>query len=190
MNDNRPQHGSSGSPDAAAWFVQLERHPHDAELRRAFETWLAADPNHHDDWALVRGAWTRLDALKDDPAVLAARRALSADLAATRRGPPLRWAAGLAVAAVLGGGLLGLNSWRQAGQADQPASVAAVAQDLAVYRTPVGGQNTVTLEDGSQVTLNTDTEVRLTGWAASAPSPWSGARPSSRSPRTPNGPSW
>lgn len=164
MNDNRPQHGSSGSPDAAAWFVQLERHPHDAELRRAFETWLAADPHHHDDWALVSGAWTRLDALKDDPAVLAARRALSADLAATRRGPPLRWAAGLAVAAVLGGGLLGLNSWRQAGQADQPASVAAVTQDLAVYRTPVGGQNTVTLEDGSQVTLNTDTEVRLTSW--------------------------
>ena len=164
MNDNRPQHGSSGSPDAASWFVRLERDPHDADLRQAFETWLAASPQHRDDWSSVGEAWTRIGAVKDDPAVLAARAALKSDLAAARRGPPLRWAAGIAAAVILGGGLLAFGAWRQGGEASQPVQVAAAPQALAVYSTPVGGQQSVTLEDGSRVTLSTDTEVRLTGW--------------------------
>lgn len=164
MNDNRPQHGSSGSPDAASWFVRLERNPNDGELREAFETWLAASPQHRDDWSRVDGAWTRMDAVKDDPAVLAARAALQSELANARRAPPLRWAAGIAAAVVLGGGLLAFGSWRQATDVVQPVEVASAPQALAVYSTPVGGQQTVTLEDGSQVTLSTDTEVRLTDW--------------------------
>ena len=167
MNDNRPQHGSPGSPDAAAWFVRLERNPHDAALRQAFETWLAASPQNRDDWSSVGDAWTRMEAVKDDPAVLAARAALQSDLAAARRGPPLRWAAGIAAAVVLGGGLLAFGAWRQAGDATpQAVQVAAAPQPLAVYSTPVGGQQTITLDDGSKVTLSTDTEVRLTGWEA------------------------
>lgn len=165
MNDNRPQHGSSGSPDAASWFVRLERNPQDAELRQAFETWLAASPQHRDDWSRVGEAWTRMDAVKDDPAVLAARAALQSELANARRGPPMRWAAGIAAAVMLGGGLLAFGSWRQAEDARQPVQVASWPHAaLAVYSTPVGGQQTVTLEDGSQVTLSTDTEVRLTEW--------------------------
>jgi len=164
MNDNRPQHGSSGSPDAASWFVRLERDPHDAELRQAFETWLAASPQHRDDWSSVGETWTRIGAVKDDPAVLAARAALKSDLAAARRAPPLRWAAGIAAAVILGGGLLAFGAWRQDREASQPVQVAAAPQALAVYRTPVGGQQSVTLEDGSRVTLSTDTEVRLTAW--------------------------
>ena len=165
MNDNRPQHGSSGNPDAASWFVRLERDPQDAELRQSFETWLAASPQNRDDWSNVGDAWTRMDAIKDDPAVLAARAALKADLVAQRRGPPLRWAAGIAAAVVLGGGLLAFGSWRQAEDVGAPAQVVASApQALAVYSTPVGGRRTVTLKDGSQVTLSTDTEVRLTNW--------------------------
>ena len=164
MNDNRPQHGSSGSPDAASWFVRLERDPHDADLRQAFETWLAASPQHRDDWSSVGETWTRIGAVKDDPAVLAARAALKSDLAAARRAPPLRWAAGIAAAVILGGGLLAFGAWRQDREASQPVQVAAAPQALAVYRTPVGGQQSVTLEDGSRVTLSTDTEVRLTAW--------------------------
>lgn len=164
MNDNRPQHGSPASPDAASWFVQLERRPHDAGLRQAFEAWLAASPQHRDDWSRMGDTWTRMDAVKDDPAVLATRAALQAELANARRGPPLRWAAGIAATVMLGGGLLAFGAWRQAGDAPAPIQVASAPAVLAVYSTPVGGQQTVTLEDGSQVTLSTDTEVRLTNW--------------------------
>jgi len=167
MNDDQRTNGSSGEPDAASWFVRLQRHPDDEETQQAFEAWLAADPAHREAWARVDGAWGRLGELKQDPEILAARAALQSELAAQARQRRLSWAAGLAAVAVMGGGLLGYGVWRQ-GQTTEPTSVAAASpQPLAVYSTPVGGLRTVALEDGSKVTLNTDTEVRLTGWGAS-----------------------
>lgn len=166
MNDNQRQDGSSGSPDAASWFVRLQRRPSDNELRDAFEAWLASDPRHPVEWAQVSGTWDRLGELKDEPEILAAREALRAELAQTKRAPQMRWAAGIAAIVLAGGAALGLGSWRQSQQqAEQPAAV-ATAQAIAVYRTPVGGQQTIALEDGSKVTLSTDSEVRLTEWGA------------------------
>ncbi|WP_082532197.1 MULTISPECIES: FecR domain-containing protein [unclassified Phenylobacterium] len=165
MNDNQRQIGLSGNPDAASWFVRLQRHPGDRRVQSDFETWLAADPAHRDDWALVSGAWDRMDELKEDAQILAAREALKADLAAGRRRPHLRWAAGIAATIVTAGSLLGYGSWRQAqDSAAPPVVVAAAPQAIAVYRTAVGGQQVVTLKDGSKVTLSTDTEVRLDEW--------------------------
>ena len=74
MNDNQPPNGPSGRPDAATWFARLQRRPDDGDLRRSFETWLAADPRNRQDWESVNGAWDRLGALKDDSRVQAARR--------------------------------------------------------------------------------------------------------------------
>lgn len=165
MNDNQPQIGLSGNPDAATWFVRLQRRPEDRELRQEFETWLAADPAHRAEWDAVDGAWNRLGDLKDDPEVMAARHAVMADLANARRAPPMRWAAAIAAAVLTGGALLGYGAWRQAEPvAGAPAVVASAPHALAVYRTPVGGQQTVTLQDGSTVMLSTDTEVRVTEW--------------------------
>jgi transmembrane sensor len=165
MNDNQPQNGPSGSPDAAAWFVRLQRRPDDGALRQAFETWLAADQRNREDWEAVDGAWTRMGDLKDDPGVLAARQAMKADLAAARRQPHMRWAAGIAATLLTAGAMLGYGTWRQAEKVGAEAVVAAAApQALAVYATQVGGQKVVALEDGSRVTLSTDTEVRLTEW--------------------------
>lgn len=163
MNDNHRQDGSSGSPDAASWFVRLQRRPHDEELKASFETWLNADPRHPTQWAQVAGAWDRLGELKDDPQVQAAREALQADLAAQRRRPQMRWAAGIAAVVLAGGAVLALGPGQQAQQESASTSIAA-QQVLAVYRTPVGGPQTVVLQDGSKVTLSTDTEVRLTEW--------------------------
>ncbi|MBA4012063.1 MAG: iron dicitrate transport regulator FecR [Phenylobacterium sp.] len=166
MNDNQRQIGLSGSPDAASWFVRLQRHPDDQDVQREFETWLAADPAHRDDWTLVSGTWDRLGGLKDDPQIMAAREALQADLAAERRRPHMRWAAGIAATIITAGSMLGYGAWRQTqDQTPAPSAIVAAApQALAVYRTPVGGQQVVTLQDGSKVTLSTDTEVQLTDW--------------------------
>jgi len=141
----------------------LERHPGDADVRREFEAWLAADPSHGPAWAAVSGAWDRLGGLRDDPKILAARAAVAAELEAERRGAHLPWAAGIAAVMVTGAALLGYGAWREGPSSDAPTQIAA-AETLAVYRTDVGGRRTVVLEDGSKVTLNTDTEVRLTGW--------------------------
>jgi len=166
MNDNQRQDGSSGRPDAASWFVRLQRRPHDQELRSAFETWLAADPRRPAEWAQVSASWDRLGELKDDPQILAAREALQADLAAAKRRPQMRWAAGIAAIVVVGGAALGIGSWREARQQPSTPTTAAAPQALAVWKTPVGGQQVVTLQDGSKVTLTTDSEVRLTEWGA------------------------
>ena len=163
MNDDQRQNGSSGDPDAASWFVRLQRHPDDRDVQEAFKAWLAADPAHQDAWAQVDGAWDRLGELKEDPEILAARQALKAELEAGRPRPRMAWAAGFAVA-VMGGALLAYGGWRQARPLEASVMAAAGPEALAVYRTPVGGRRTVTLEDGSKVTLNTDTEVRLAGW--------------------------
>ena len=40
MNDNQRQIGLSGSPDAASWFVRLQRHPDDRDVQNEFEAWL------------------------------------------------------------------------------------------------------------------------------------------------------
>lgn len=166
MNDNHRQDGSSGSPDAASWFVRLQRRPDDNELRGAFEAWLASDPRHPAEWAQVSATWDHVGELKDEPEILAAREALRAELAQANRAPQMRWAAGIAAIVLAGGGALGVGSWRQSQhQTQQPAAV-ATAQAIAVYHTPVGGQQTFTLEDGSKVTLSTDSEVRLTEWGA------------------------
>lgn len=163
MNDNHRQDGTSGSPDAASWFVRLQRDPDDRDLRRDFDAWMAANPAHRADWAAVGGAWERMGDLKEDPQILAARAALRAELATERRRPQMRWAAGFAALAITAGAALGIGSWRQAQQPEAPV-VAAAPRALEVFRTPVGGQRTITLQDGSKVTLSTDTEVRLTEW--------------------------
>ena len=164
MNDNQPQNGPSGSPDAASWFARLQRRPDDGALRRSFETWLAADPRNRQDWESVNGAWDRLGALKDDSRVQAARRSVQAELASARRRPQMRWAAGIAAVVVSASALVGYGAWRQGSDAPRETTVAAAPQALAVYITPVGGQKVVTLDDGSKITLSTDTEVRLTEW--------------------------
>ncbi len=56
MNDNRRQNGSSGSPDAAAWFVRLQRHPHDAAVRRLSRPGWSQSPQTH-AWTGVSSSW-------------------------------------------------------------------------------------------------------------------------------------
>ncbi|MDP2213601.1 FecR domain-containing protein [Phenylobacterium sp.] len=163
MNDDQRAEGPSGDPDAASWFVRLQRQPDDSELRSAFDAWRTADPSHARAWAEVARTWDQLGDLKDDPEILAARAAMKAELAAERRGSRMPWAAGIAAAVVTGGALLGYGLWGPGRGPDAPTA-AATPQAVAIYRTMVGEQQTVVLEDGSKVTLNTDTEVQLTGW--------------------------
>ena len=154
MNDNRPNPGTPGEPDAAGWFVLLQRDPRDEALRRKFEDWLNASIAHQADWARVSRSWDTLGLLRDEPQVMRARRALRSDL--SRNTAPIRWAAGVAAIVMAGGVALfaGLTTTNNA----TPTVVAV--RDVAFYSTGVGDRQIVTLADGSRATLSTDTQLR------------------------------
>jgi len=158
MNDNRPLHACNADAEAAEWFVRLQRQD-GPEAQAAFQTWLHEDPANAAAWDKIGGAWSRLGELAEAPEIRAARADLQREL---RRGQKVRRqrmaAAAAVLLAVIGGGALSYQSWRAAGP------VAGQAGPT-VYRTPVGGRLAVDLPDGSQVVLNTDTEVRAGDWS-------------------------
>lgn len=119
---------------AAQWFAA--RHgTHNAALERAFKLWLAQDPANAEEYALCDIAW----AVSGDAA-----RACEPQTVRTDR----RWL-GLA-AAVVAMLAVGISLWFW------PAPWTS-------WNTTAGEQRTLTLEDGSRITLNTRTriEVRL-----------------------------
>lgn len=126
----------SVSAEAAAWIAQLQRPDRDADLEKAFRKWLRSHPAHALAFEQATTVWHQL------PGVGALYRER------TRR--RARWRQlSAAAAVVMVAGLLLL--WR------------ALSGD--VYATAVGEQRLVKLEDGSWITLNTNTSIKVRyGW--------------------------
>lgn len=138
--------------EAARWVVRHGEGPLTAEERAQFEAWRQANPLHADTFNRLSGHWQDLDALaalSDTPSEkpLLTRPGLLAGLG---------MAAALAFAVIVG-----VTQLAPAGQA--PVMVAADHMPE-VYRTRIGDQQKITLEDGSIVTLNTASriETRMT----------------------------
>jgi transmembrane sensor len=136
---------------AALWMIQHDSGgPAEAGL---FEEWLGTSEANAAAWAALHHAWSAFDDA-DDPMFAELRReALSAPVA-----PPRRWralaaaaAAAAAIVAVAGG------AWLMPRGGSRPAQLAS--RDT-VYKTGSEGR-TVTLADGSQITLTHDTQVRV-----------------------------
>ena len=135
--------------EAMAWRVRHEAGDLSAAEQDEFSAWLGRSPDHRDAYAGVEEFWSAAGRLGDHPRYDAIRRGAES---AVNRGRFSRRAiaAGLAAAVV---GLGGMGLYLQLG----PKPLADQS-----FRTAVGQQATVTLPDGSQVTLNTDTVVRTT----------------------------
>src|SRR6266853_1580502 len=140
-------HAADIEAQAAAWLMKRDATGENAEAPE-FTAWLAADPRHRAAYLRLAAAWersARLKRMRPDGA------AVDPDLlmpAGTRsrwgdRRMPLTLAAGVVAAAV----------------------VAAIwwmgTPEVPTYRTDVGGLSRMVLRDGSTVTLNTDTELRV-----------------------------
>lgn len=134
---------------AAAWRVRLMEEG--LESSAAFEAWLAEDPANEAAWRQVSAPWDLLGEQAANHEVVAARRQALARAAeygatSTRRRPRRRAyvLSGLAasVAAIVAGAL-----WLLA----QPAE----------YRTGLGERRVVTLDDGSKVSLDSQTVVQV-----------------------------
>lgn len=131
---------------AADWFAQRRSGPLAADEARAFEAWLAAEPEHRAAYDNLKHYWQAAAAVREDPQVLAMRDAADR-----------RWRIRRAV--VMGGAM---------------AASLAVLVFAAVwlwspvlisgrqnFHTAVGQTQTVMLPDGSAVTLDTDTVMRV-----------------------------
>lgn len=131
---------------AVDWLMRRSAGPLSPTETAAFDAWLAQAPENRRAFEEVEWIWTAAAAVEAQPRIEARRRRVlqSVDGRPARRAI----AAGLA-AAILGAGTLGVYG------VSGPKPLATQS-----FRTAVGQQATVTLPDGSVVTLNTDTVVR------------------------------
>lgn len=132
---------------AAGWFARRRSGAFNGRDQAELDAWLDADPEHVEAYAAIERAWGGAAAVRGDPRVMARRQALLK--ARGRRTVMLRALAASLAVAVLGGGVVGVQTLTG------PRPLATQA-----FRTAVGQRATVTLPDGSVVTLNTDTVVR------------------------------
>ena len=130
---------------AAAWLIKRDAAGgEDVDLR----SWLASDPRHRAAYLRLAAAWERTSAMKR---LRPDGESIDADLLSPKpKRKHLLWSwTPLAIAASAAIVTLAAVWW--------------LSQDhgFQTYRTDVGGLSRVVLADGSTVTLNTDTEVRV-----------------------------
>jgi transmembrane sensor len=133
--------------EAMAWFLRRDVSVLSPPEADAFAAWLDQSPEHRETYAAVEAFWSATAQLERHPGFEATRRWAIATVDRTRMTRRALAAGFAAVALGLGGVAFYLNTG--------PKPLADQA-----FRTAVGQQATVTLPDGSVLTLNTDTVVR------------------------------
>ncbi len=137
---------------AAGWFARERSGAMDGAERQALDAWLT-DPAHRAAYDAVARAWASVAVTRSAPEILAIRAE-----ARRRPAPPWRRAAWPRIAAACVAlavvGAVSLFVGREAGVVQSRALKAEV------YRTALGERSTMTLRDGTVVTLNTDTVLR------------------------------
>ena len=133
--------------DAAVdWLMRRSAGPLSEAQARSFEAWLTQTPENRRAYEEVEWIWAAAAASEGLPRIEARRRQVLRSIEGMR--PARRAIAATLVAAIIGAGALGVH-------------VLTGPRPLATqsFSTAVGQQATVTLPDGSVVTLNTDTLV-------------------------------
>lgn len=146
---------------AAYWATRLDSNECSPADRAAFEKWRAKAPEHAAAFEKVEASLSAVYRQIDDPDLIAYA-------AQVTTGAPRRvWAGldGIAASIVLIAVAAFIASLaftpEDAVLKDTVPENTAGLEGAAVYRTQVGERSTVTLADGSEVTLNTDTGLRV-----------------------------
>ncbi len=146
---------------AAAWYERLQREEVTEDTQNAFAAWLAQSDDRSRAYESVKKTWTQVRSAALDPQILALRHETALRL--TRRASaairPVRWAAAAVVLIVLCGTAATLGGWL-------PLHHSLPGPGTSRYATAIGERMSVTLNDGSQVTLDTQTELGV-GFTAS-----------------------
>jgi len=168
LQHNGPGPNSEGGLDAisdqaADWSDRLQYHKNAPALREEFERWLSARPEHAAAFKRIDAAHQLARSLKHTAPMLELERETLARVA-QRRSKTRRWqsvaAAACLVLAVGVGFAVTNNGFRQdMAYLWDRAYYAALGDPL--YHTTVGKRLSVTLDDGSELILNTDSRVAV-----------------------------
>jgi len=145
---------------AARWSEILRDAPDQPRLREAFEAWRARAPENASAWRRIETANHWLRTLSDSPEMQSLRRETLARVAEGRLRASRRWRR-LSIAAsvllLIGVGFIALRP-------EATRRMFSGASDTLagnVYQTGVGQRSVVTMDDGSVVTLNTDSRLSV-----------------------------
>ena len=154
MSVSAPENRSSPAQEAADWYARL-RSDSVSEVEEArFRAWLSGDPARRREFDELSDLWDKLSGVSESPEVLRELRrsnmAPAAIVNATAAAPPRasrRAVVGWALAAGIAG-VAGFISWQHLFSTD-------------TYSTGLGELSTVSLADGSVLTLNTSSRVQV-----------------------------
>src|ERR1700722_7925808 len=149
---------------AAVWHERLHQELVSADTQRAYAAWLAQSDHHQAAYESVDKTWRWVQSAASNPQILGLRHETALRL--TRRASmairPWRWAAAGVVLIVLCGAAATLGGWLHSDHVALSRSAASPhEQPVSHYATAVGEQLAVTLADGSQVTLDTQSELSV-----------------------------
>lgn len=149
---------------AASWYDRMHSDRVTEETRQGLDAWLAESPEHRVAYEEIKGTWSSLRSFAHDPRILALRHetALRLTRRTTLRVRPMSLAVAAAVV-VLGVGLTLLFAVRPNGGRSVFAEMLGAfhGQQGGHYVTATGERLVVNLEDGSQVTLDTQTALAV-----------------------------
>jgi transmembrane sensor len=135
---------------AGAWFARRRSGAMTPAEARALEAWLADDPRHMEAFQTIELAWAEVEDFRSAPEILAIRERARGRRSGVTRAAVSRLAAAFLGLAVIATGGYGLKA---SGLIDLHRF------SNQQYATRVGEKTSVTLPDGSVVTLNTDTAL-------------------------------
>jgi transmembrane sensor len=161
--------GTLDDPDdialqAAAWADALSDGPHDAALTRTFAQWRDAHPAHAAAFEKVDAAYRIAQSVHGSRAMIDfENEVLALGTLRTRRRwrrRALGWGMAASVVAVITAGLVVTGgSWSELQYLQARARHALAGETL--YRAAVGERYAVTLDDGTALTLNTDSRAAV-----------------------------
>lgn len=138
---------------AADWFALRRSGAMTPQAEAELDAWLA-DPDNRAAFTDVEATWALVDAARDDPAMLAMREAAERAHPRARR----RWVVGGAIAASLAAAAL---AWPLATSPDLAARMPIPGAETRTVSTGAGQMTTMTLPDGTLVTLDADTVLKM-----------------------------
>jgi len=142
---------------ASRWVFKIDEGSLSASDKAAFCTWLDENPKNGDVLLEVASVWDKTDALARLADLFPRETADSQEQATPRYWP---WAPGLAFAASLTMLFVAAFLWLPRQEAN-PISDQFIPIQTAMYETGIGERETVLLPDGSEVVLNTNSQLSL-----------------------------
>lgn len=153
MTNNKTNTGDEMSHEevAADWCLRLSERALSVEERDAFEAWLSADPDNQTRFDKVAAFWMATEEQADQPEMIRVREAT---LATFRRAQTQRWT---------GGAISRRAVFAYAASLVVAIGAGAVwwSTKAEAYETAVGERQAVTLSDGTRLSLDADTSVKV-----------------------------